>query len=134
MSKYWNTEKLNKYLSRIDGAIVQGRYNLALKLTDRLLKQYYRSFLTGKIAPTGNYDNVRVMSILICRYLKRHFRQYQIPYSERRIFLIALISNVLFIYSLNLSDTSEEQILDEATAKYVRQNVSTIIEYLMRYF
>ncbi len=136
MAIHWNTEKLNKYLSRIDGAIVAGRYNLALKLAHRLLKQYYLSCITSNNIPTEQVqaDNVRIMAIYICKHLLSHFRKYEIPYSERRLLFISLVSNVIFISAMNLSSESDEFLADKALATYARENVYHIISYLMRYF
>ncbi|RMF32737.1 MAG: hypothetical protein D6765_00005 [Bacteroidetes bacterium] len=132
---HWNTEKLNKYLSRIDGAILQGRYYLALKLANRLLKQYYRTFISAKIPYERERDNIRLMAISICRYLLRYFRKYRVPYSERALLSIALVTNVVFINMTSTSkDSPEDQnVIDRATATYVRDNVSRIVRYLMKY-
>ena len=134
MTIHWNTEKLNKYLSRIDGAITAGRYNLALKLTHRLLKQYYHSCITSNNIATEQVqaDNVRIMAVYICKHLMSHFRKYEIPYSERRLMFISLVSNVIFISTL--SSESDEVLADKALATYARENVYHIISYLMRYF
>lgn len=136
MAIHWNTEKLNKYLSRIDGAILAGRYTLALKLAHRLLRQYYHSCITSNNIPTEQMqaDNVRVMAIYICKHLLSHFRKYEIPYSERRLLFISLVSNVIFISAMNLSSESDEVLADKALATYARENVHHIISYLMRYF
>jgi hypothetical protein len=136
MAVLWNTEKLNKNLSRIDGAIMAGRYNLALKLAHRCLKQYYHCCITSNNIPTEQMqaDNVRLMAIHICRHLMSYFRKYEIPYSERRLMFISLVSNVIFISTMNLSSDSEEFLADKAMATYARENVHNIISYLMRYF
>jgi hypothetical protein len=135
MSIQWNTEKLNKYISRIDGAIHAGRYNLALKLAHRCLRQYYKCFMTDNIpAELAQSDNVRVMAVSICRYLNTYFRKYNIPYSERRLIFISLVSNVIFISAMNLAESQEDFLADKALATYARENVHDIISYMMRYF
>jgi hypothetical protein len=136
MSVNWDSEKLNKYLVRIDGAILAGRYNLALKLAHRLLKQYYHSCITDNNIPVEQVqaDNVRIMAVYICKHLMSHFRKYEIPYSERRLLFISLVSNVIFISTMNLSSDSKDFLADRALATYARENVYQIISYLMRYF
>lgn len=136
MAIHWDTEKLNRYLSRIDGAILAGRYNLALKLAHRCLKQYYHTFITANGIPTEQVqaDNVRVMAVYICKHLMSHFRKYEIPYSERRLMFISLVSNVIFLATMNLSSDSDDFLADKAMATYARENVYHIISYLMRYF
>jgi hypothetical protein len=136
MSPHWNTAKLNKYLSRIDGAIVAGKYNLALKLAHRCLKQYYASFLKTNNLPLEQLqpENVRFMAITICRYLNSYFRKCGIPYSERRLMFISLVSNVIFIATMNLYDSQDDYLADKAMATYARENVGSIISYMMRYF
>ena len=135
MAYLWNTERLNKDLARIDGAIMAGRYNLATKLAHRSLKQYYRSILKSQEAYTEQMsaDNIRQMAIYISKYLLKYFRKYEIPYSERRVIFISLVSNFIFIATMNLAD-SDEYLTDKATATYARENVYNIISYLMRYF
>ena len=135
MAYLWNTERLNKDLARIDGAIMAGRYNLAMKLAHRSLKQYYSVFLQSKEIYTDQMkaDNVRQMAIYISKYLLKYFRKYDIPYSERRVIFISLVSNFIFIATMNLSD-SDDCLTDKATATYARENVYHIISYLMRYF
>lgn len=139
MAITWSTEKLNKNLARIDGAIVAGRYNLAMKLAHRCLKQYYGSFMTAnnissEMLNPMSPDQVRVMAIQISRYLMGHFRKYEIPYSERRLMFISLVSNVICISVINMSSDSEDFFADKALATYARDNVNQIISYLMRYF
>ena len=135
MAIHWNAERLNKDLARIDGAIMAGRYNLAMKLANRSLKQYYSSFIKENKIPTEQMqpENIRQMAIFICKYLLRYFRKYEIPHSERRLMFISLVSNFIFLTTMNLSD-SDEYLADKATATYARENVSNIISYLMRYF
>ena len=130
---------MNKNLSRIDGAILAGRYNLALKLAHRCLKQYYGSFITANNITTDQLNNmspdqVRVMALHICKYLMSHFRKYGIPYAERRLIFISLVSNVICISAMNVSSDSDEFFADKALATYARENVYQIISYLMRYF
>ncbi|MEZ4952045.1 MAG: hypothetical protein R2825_00555 [Saprospiraceae bacterium] len=135
MAYLWNTERLNKDLARIDGAIMAGRYNLAMKLAHRSLRQYYSSILkTNEIyAEQIKADNVRQMAVYISKYLLKYFRKYNIPYSERRVIFISLVSNFIFIATMNLTE-SDEHLTDKATATYARENVYNIISYLMRYF
>jgi hypothetical protein len=136
MAIQWNTEKLNQYLFRIDGAIVSGRYNLALKLAHRCLRQYYHTFIKENNVPTGQIpaDNVRLMAVYICKHLMSHFRKYEIPYSERRLLFISLVSNVIFISTMNLYSSQDDYLADKALATYARENVYSIISYMMRYF
>ncbi len=136
MSPIWNTEKLNKYLSRIDGAIMAGKYNLAVKLAHRCLKHYYGSFINTYNVPLEKLqpENVRYMAITICRYLNNYFRKCGIPYSERRLMFISLVSNIIFIATMNLYDSRDTYLADKAMAIYARENVGSIISYMMRYF
>lgn len=130
----WNTEKVIKYLSRIDQSIVQGRYYLAMKLANRLLKHYYRSFISEKISAEQEADNIRLMSSIIIRYLLRHYRKYKIPYSEKRLMVMQLVSSVIVIYMMNTSETPEDmQVIDKATATYIRENVGNVVTFLSKY-
>lgn len=130
----WNTEKVNKYLSRIDGAIVQGRYNLALKLANRLLKHYYRSFIASNIPTENENENIRLMSISISRYLSNYYRNCSIPYPERRILMMSIITDVVDVHNLYTHESQEESIIDKATATYVFENVRSVVGYLRKYF
>ena len=134
MAINWNTDKLNKELGRIDGAILAGRYNLALKLAHRSLKQCYTSYISSNNITTEQMkaDNVRVMAIYICRHLMAHFRKYEIPYNERRLMFITLVSNVIFLSTMSVY-SEDDYLTDKATATYARENVGSIISYLMRY-
>lgn len=130
----WDTEKILKYLSRIDQSIVEGRYYLAMKLANRLLKHYYRSFISEKISAEQEADNIRLMSAIIIRYLLRHYRKYKIPYSEKRLMVMQLVSSVIVIYMMNTSETPEDmQVIDKATATYIRDNVSNVVTFLSKY-
>lgn len=134
MTIHWNTEKLNRELGRIDGAILAGRYNLAIKLAHRSLKQYYSACISTHNVSVEqlNADNVRAMAICICRHLMAHFRRYEIPYNERRLMFITLVSNVIFLTTMSLY-ANDDHLVDKATATYARENVDSIISYLMRY-
>lgn len=135
MAIHWNTEKFNKYLSRIDGAIADGRYNLAVRLAHRCLRQYYREFILMNNIPTEpmSAENLRLMALSIVKYLNSYFRKYEIPYSERRLVFISLASNIIFLASVNMNEEKAYP-TDKALATYARDNVSSIIGYLMRYF
>ncbi|MCU0347577.1 MAG: hypothetical protein MUC59_11605 [Saprospiraceae bacterium] len=134
MAINWNSDKLNRHLNRIDGAIMAGRYNLALKLAHRSLKLCYSSYISSnnitieQISP----DNIRIMAIYICRHLMAHFRKYEIPYNERRLMFITLVSNVIFLTTMSVQ-SEDDYLADKATATYARENVNSIISYLMRY-
>ena len=134
MAIHWNTEKLNRELGRIDGAILAGRYNLAMKLAHRSLKQYYGTYIAAHNIPIEQMkaDNVRAMAIYICRHLMAHFRKYEIPYNERRLMFITLVSNVIFLTTMSVY-SEDDYLIDKATATYARENVDSIISYLMRY-
>ena len=125
---------MSRELGRIDGAILAGRYNLAIKLAHRSLKQYYSSYISDNNIQIEQVkaDNVRVMAIYICRHLMAHFRKYEIPYNERRLMFITLVSNVIFLTTMSLY-TEDDYLTDKVTATYARENVSSIISYLMRY-
>jgi len=125
---------LNRELGRIDGAILAGRYNLAIKLAHRSLKHYYSSCISTNNVSIEQVkaDNVRAMAICICRHLMAHFRKYEIPYNERRLMFITLVSNVIFLTTMSLY-SNDEHLIDKATATYARENVDSIISYLMRY-
>lgn len=136
MAIHWSTERLNKDLARIDGAILAGRYNLALKLAHRSLRQYYSLFIdeNGIPAEQMSSENVRQMAIYISKYMLKYFRKYEIPHSERRLMFISLASNVIFMSNMSITESPEESPADKALATYARENVSSIISYLMKYF
>jgi hypothetical protein len=136
MAIHWNTERLNKDLARIDGAILAGRYNLAMKLAHRSLRQYYRLLIDENGIPTEQVqaENVRQMAIYISKYLLKYFRKYEIPHSERRLMFIALASNIIFMSNMSITESPEDSPADKALATYARENVGNIISYLMKYF
>ncbi|RMG83272.1 MAG: hypothetical protein D6714_10050 [Bacteroidetes bacterium] len=129
----WSRRKLNKYLSRIDGAILLGRYALALKLANRLLKHYYRSFIVSKIPTEQEKENIRLMAHSIRRYIIHHYRQCSMPDTEKRLLMMGMITNVMDVHSRFCEDVSEDTVADEATATYVRRNVTEVIRFLMKY-
>ncbi|MCR9286754.1 MAG: hypothetical protein NXI23_05105 [Bacteroidetes bacterium] len=130
----WSNDNINKYLSRIEGSIIKGRYNLALKLANRLLKRYYRSFITTKIPTEIEKENLRKMSVCISKYLVQHNRNCSIPYSERRLLMMAITTDVVDIHNLYTHESEEDSIVDHATATYVFENVKSVVRYLRRYF
>ena len=136
MALRWNTERLNKDLARIDGAILAGRYNLAMKLAHRSLRQYYRVVINEKDIPTEQMqvENVRQMAVYISKYLLKYFRKYEIPHSERRLMFISLASNVIFMSNMSITESPDDSPADKALATYARENVNSIISYLMKYF
>lgn len=135
MAIHWNTEKLNHYLARIDTAIAEGRYQLAVRLANRCLRQYYRAFIEENNIPVEpmRLENIRLMALSICRYLNSYFRQREIPYSERRLIFISLASHFIFLASMPL-DQDATSAPDKAMAMYARENLNEIICYLSRYF
>lgn len=127
-----HTEKLNRYLKRIDGAILVGRYTLAFNLTNRLLKEYYREFLDAKMPIDAAVEDIHLMSVSISRYVVQYFRKHYIPYSERRILLISTVTNVLATTMGNLNRSAGAFSIDKAIAIYARNNVQRIVRFLSR--
>ena len=128
-----NTEKLNRYLKRIDGAILVGRYTLAFKLTNRLLKEYYRDFLKAKAPVDAAAEDMHLMSVSVCRHAVQYFHKHYIPYSERRILLIATVTNVLAATMGRLQRSRSGSFsIDKAIAVYARNNVKRIVRFLSR--
>ncbi|MCB0642718.1 MAG: hypothetical protein KDC44_13815, partial [Phaeodactylibacter sp.] len=129
-----NIEKLNRYLSRIDAAIQEGRYTLAFKLTNRCLIEYYRAFIRSHQIPSmGTMDNINLMSIHICRYIIGYFNKYRIPYTERRVLLITTVTNVLFTTMRHIQSSTAKVKVDKAIAIYARNNMNRIARFLSRY-
>ncbi|MEM9886440.1 MAG: hypothetical protein AAF849_11165 [Bacteroidota bacterium] len=121
-------DKLNRYLKRIDGAINNGRYALAIGLANRCLREYYRHFLKH----TMKYDlkktySMNQMAIYIYRYILKYLRTNNIPYSATRLLFITITTNALF-----LAVTSNAYV-DKALATYARDNVNSIVRFLLRY-
>ena len=127
-----HTEKLNRYLKRIDGAILVGRYTLAFNLTNRLLKEYYREFLQAKAPIDEAVEDLHLMSVSVTRYVVQYFRKHYIPYSERRILLISTVTNVLATTMGNLNRSAGAFSIDKAIAIYARNNVQRIVRFLSR--
>ncbi len=129
-------EKVNRYLRRIDGAILAGRYSLAVKLTNRCLREYYRTFLRScsLVREEFKKEDLNQMAVQICRFLLMYARKYGIPYPESRILLISAVSA-----SINeaASEVDREQggkaRADKAMALYARYNVNRIIKFLSRF-
>ncbi len=130
----WDKNKVNKYLKVIDGAIQRGKYHVALRLANRLLKHYYRSFIDSKIPTENEKDNIKLMSASISRYLIQYYRKCAVPQPEKRLMMMTVITNVIDVHNLYHNETQEESIIDKATATYVRENITSVICYLMRYF
>jgi len=121
-------DKLNRYLKRIDGAINNGRYSLALGLANRCLREYYSHFLrhTMKYEASKTYS-MNQMAIYIYRYILRYFKTNNIPYSATQLLFITISTNALF-----LARTSNAYV-DKAVATYARDNVNSIVRFLVRY-
>ena len=130
----WNNQRINKYLSRIEGAIVKGRHNLALKLAKRFLKHYYRAFIISKIPTEQEKDNIRKMELSISRYLIQHYRNCSMPYPERRHLMMALTTDLVDVHNLYTHESEEDSVIDSATATYIYENVKRVAGYLRKYF
>lgn len=121
-------DKLNRYLKRIDGAINNRKYSLALGLANRCLKEYYSHFLTNTAKHDLGYStSMTQMAIYIYRYINKYFVTNNIPYSATRLLFITMVTNALF-----LAMTSNAYV-DRAVATYARDNVNAIVRFLLRY-
>lgn len=127
-----STEKLNRYLKRIDGAILAGRYTLAFDLTNRLLKEYYRAFLYARLPANSTVDDMRLMSVWVVRYVMQYFTKHTIPFSERRILLITTVTNMLASMTVDPDKPSSRISIDKAIAIYARNNVKRIVKFLSK--
>jgi len=132
VQKSRRAEKLNRYLKRIDGAIYARRYTLALKLANRCLKEYYQDFLNYKMPESKSLGNINQMSWSIYRYIVRYFRRYNIPYPSHRLIFMTMVTNAIFMTMNNLID--ENTYVDRAFAMYARDNVNSIVRFLLKYF
>lgn len=123
-------DKLNRYLKRIDGAINNRRYSLALGLANRCLKEYYSHFLkhTVKYDFNAQTTSMNQMAFQIYRYIIKYFKANNIPYSATRLLFITIATNALFIA---MSSTS--YMVDKSVATYARDNVNSIVRFLLRY-
>lgn len=121
-------DKLNRYLKRTDGAINSGRYSLALGLANRCLREYYSHFLrhTMKYDVSKTYS-MNQMAIYIYRYILRYFKTNNIPYSATQLLFITISTNALFIAM------TSNTCVDRAVATYARDNVNSIVRFLLRY-
>ncbi|GEM_PF-1948421 len=129
-------EKVNRYLRRIDGAILAGRYSLAVKLTNRCLREYYRTFLhsCSLVREEFKKEDLNKMAVQICRFLLVYARKYGIPYPESRILLISSISAHINEAASNIDRLPDgEARTDKAMALYARYNVNRIIRFLSRF-
>ena len=125
---YQQLDKLNRYLKRIDGAILNRRYALALGLANRCLTEYYRDFLKYTMKyEVIHTNNINQMAIFIYRYILKYFKSNNIPYSATRLLCITVATNVLFVSSTTNS------YIDRAVATYARDNVNSIVRFLSRY-
>lgn len=132
----WKVEQLQRYLTWIDAAILAGNYTLAVALANRCLRESYGSFISYKMPlerTTKNYKNIRRQSVIIVRWMRMYFNRQRIPYPERRLLLMTLVTNILFISMLNTMEQGEEYITDKAMAAYARDNVDSIVRFLMRF-
>jgi hypothetical protein len=129
-----DTEKLNRYLKRIDGAILAGRYTLAFNLTNRLLMEYYRAFLYARMSSSYSHSlaDLRLMSVSVTRQIVQYLRSHTIPFSERRILLITTVTNVLATMAVNLQESAGKWSIDKAIAIYARNNVKRIVRFLSK--
>ncbi len=121
-------DKLNRYLKRIDGAIYNRRYSLALGLANRCLREYYSHFLKH----TAKYDlkystSMNQMAMYVYRYITKYFKANNIPYSATRLLFITITTNALFLAM------SSNTYVDRAVAMYARDNVNSIVRFLLRY-
>lgn len=122
-------DKLNRYLKRIDGAINNRRYSLALGLANRCLKEYYRHFLKNTVNyDTKSKDSMNQMAMQIYRYIVKYFKANNIPYSATRLLFITIATNALF-----LAMSSSSYMVDKSVAMYARDNVNSIVRFLLRY-
>jgi hypothetical protein len=122
-------DKLNRYLKRIDGAINNRKYALAIGLANRCLWEYYRHFMQH----TMNYDltsmeNINQMAMSIYRYITKYFTTQNIPYSATRLLFITIVTNAIF-----LAMYANPYMIDKALATYARDNVNYIVRFLTRY-
>ena len=130
----WNDDNINNYLTKIEGAILRGKYNLALWLANRLLKQHYKSFILTKISTDIEKENLRKMSLSITRYLTQHYRNCTLPSEERRMLMMTITTDVVDVHNYYTNDSKNNSIIDKATATYVYENVKSVVRYLRKYF
>ena len=133
MQSWADTDTLNRYLRRIDGAILAGRYTLAYKLAYRCLKAYYKAFIQSNMPEEYQRTSVDLMSVSICRYLYRYYKTKGLPYSDKTILFIALFSSRLSLMNMDLKNPSGSSGIDRAVATYARDSVDRIVRYLLGY-
>lgn len=127
--------KLYKYLKRIDGAITSQRYTLAVLLTKRCLNEYYCYFITLRCSAyhQKNYGELNEMAVQVIKYVIGTLQKQKAPHSLTSLTKIALVTNSLSLTEQNIHRLGDGTAIDKGTALYYRENLNSIVRFLVKF-
>lgn len=132
----YSNEQLQKYLHRIDYAIGEGRYTLAVALANRCLRESYGSFISKKLPGLPSDEStagIRRRCVIIVRWMRMYFHRQRIPYPEQRLLLMTVATNVMVLSLLHNMEQGDDYMTDKATAAYARENLDSIVRFLQQF-
>tara|TARA_R110000765_G_scaffold11328_1_gene35848 strand:- start:537 stop:1277 length:741 start_codon:yes stop_codon:yes gene_type:complete len=129
----WNADRLIDYLERMDTAINEGNYELALTLAYTCLEGFYKSFIREKIPAQINLNELTPMAVQIRNYLRNELDANNIEYPEQVIILISTVTNAVANARNNFSDSHSSNRAEKWVAIYIRDNVNSIVKMILNF-
>ncbi|MCF8716436.1 hypothetical protein JM658_16535 [Joostella atrarenae] len=129
----WNADRLIDYLERMDTAINEGNYELALTLAYTCLEGFYKSFIREKIPDQINLNELTPMAVQIRNYLRNELDANNIEYPEQVIILISTVTNAVANARNNFSDSHSGNRAEKWVAIYIRDNVNSIVKMILNF-
>ncbi len=129
----WNADRLINYLERMDTAINDGNYELALTLAYTCLEGFYKSFIREKIPAQIDLNELTPMAVQIRNYLRNELDANNIEYPEQVIILISTVTNAVANARNNFSDSHSGNRAEKWVAIYIRDNVNSIVKMILNF-
>lgn len=124
----YSSTRIYKYTKRIDEAIANSRYSLAIKLTNRCLKEYYYLYLKqkNKLYSYSFYKkDARLLYQHVVDYLNPHTTTKE---EQEELMQIAIFTNSLSTMVDDMRDGKSTP--DKYTTSYIMGGLKEIMEYL----
>lgn len=123
----YTSTRIYKYTLRIDDAIMNNKYSLAIKLTNRCLKEYYYLYLKQK-NKLYSYSFYKKDARLLYQHIIDYLNPYSSKEEQEELLSIAMFTNSLSTMVEDMQDGKSSP--DEYTSSYLKKGMKEIMEYL----
>ena len=126
----WNSERLNRVLTKVDASISVGEYERAVTLSYQALEGYYKAFVHHRVPELAGVDEI----IALSREIKNYISTSNPGYPPEILNMIGHVSHAVDRARNRFSEAHFDQEAANWLAVYLRDLVNTQMRLLLHFF